>query len=127
MNFPQHPEKDAENAYDLITAIDDSTAFNNMKELFEKVPTRLRVDVLKFAGFMEAQMSLNERTKGDSWKFSTLDELYNSLCTYTEKLHTELLKGVNKEDNIDILRKCADVANFSMFIALKIHEEEFKF
>ena len=127
INFPQYPEKDAENAADLITSIEEATAFNNMKELFEKLPTRLRPDVLRFAGFMEAQMSLNEQTKGESWKEKDLDSLLNSLVVYTEKLHMELVKGLDKENNINILTKCADVANFSMFIATKVHEKEYEF
>ena len=67
------------------------------------------MDVLKFAGFMEVQMPLNEKTKGDSWRSMDLDSLYNSLCACTEKLHSELVKGVDKDNNLYILRKCADV------------------
>lgn len=125
-DFPPYP-KDAENAADLIQAIDDSEAYGNIKELFEKVPTRLRVEVLRFAGLMEAQMSLNESTKKDTWKEKDLDSLLNSLQTYIEKLHRELIIGVNNENNINILTKCADVANFAMFIATKVHEKEFEF
>lgn len=71
-----------------------------------------------FSGQMLQKLRENQH-KGD-WQSMTVIELYAEL--YGE--FTELMEALKKHEPEEIVRECADVANYAMFIADKIRKKE---
>lgn len=86
---------------------------------------RLRPEVRRFAEMMEAALRAHDSDRGVSWKTVPVSNLKNGLQAEIIELSEALERhffyaagGVEKTARRDqLLKECADVANFCMFLA----------
>ena len=70
----------------------------------------LRPEVQWFAGIMESKLQ-----QADGWKDENALWLFERLVQEVFELHEALIKTTYSEE--DVIKECADVANFAMMIA----------
>lgn len=78
----------------------------------------LRPEVRRFAEVMEIALRKHDKDRGVSWKTVDLLDLRDGLDTEYDELTKELDRTVHKPQfGPALLKECADVANFCMFLA----------
>ena len=76
----------------------------------------LRPEVIKFAEMMELKLRENAH-KGETWKRDNFNALFSRLVEESLELR-DLFDTDLPPNETTVIRECADVGNFAMFIAV---------
>lgn len=121
--FDEHnPVRQLMKMLDKYFTIDEILLLYQYAKRFENSDGLIRKEVLEFAQDMEIKLKENddkEGWKGESFEylFANLQEEVHELSRYFDK--NVAYKWITKDE---IIRECADIANFAMMIADKCRE-----